>query len=390
VTAPLPRDDAPFAVVELDWRRGGTRTRAAMALDAEGRQALFRDLTPHGQEGLVQIATCNRTTWVAAGEQPAWLGQLLGAQVAERLADAFPADPAPTPRVLTGAAAAEHLLRTSLGLESLAKGDAQIAGQMHDAFEVARREGTSCGHLNVLETIIGRTVRRASALPRAKGRVGLSTLVVEALRQQGVARGAPVLVVGLGAIGRATLDDLRTAGFTPIGVNRTAKPGALLLSDARRHAPPHAAVVLCSGAATPVWGRDQLVPDVVVVDIGSPPQLDADAKAALGDRAVDLDDLARRHAANVAAHDGARVDVVRGGLDELGRALGFRRLRDVVRATHERYQQLAWTELPNLLDAAALPPAERQRLEVELRRWLRGYAHAVLDAVEGLSDEVTT
>ena len=87
-------DAVPFAVVQFDYRRASTRWRAAMALDEAGRRELHRELCGQGQTGFVQVATCNRTTWIAAGSSAEWLGQLLVGQVVERVGAAFP-DEAP-------------------------------------------------------------------------------------------------------------------------------------------------------------------------------------------------------------------------------------------------------------------------------------------------------
>jgi glutamyl-tRNA reductase len=378
-------DAVPFAVVQFDYRRASTRWRAAMALDEAGRRELHRELCGQGQTGFVQVATCNRTTWIAAGSSAEWLGQLLVGQVVERVGAAFPDEAPPAPEVITGVAAVAYLLRVALGLESLAKGDGQIAGQLRAGFAAARGEGTSCGLLNVLETTIGRAARRAAGLPRSKAqRSGLHTLVVDALRERGVASGARVLVVGLGAIGRRVLAEVRGAGFEGVAVNRSPKPDALRLDEVLSSPPPHAAVVVCTGAAQPVWGEGQLREGVVVVDIGSPAQVGPAARSLLGERAISLDDLARRFATAAAASDPRRLAFVDHGVEDLLRALGRRRARDVLRASHEQYQQLAYTELPALLDRTTLDAGERGRLEEELRGWLRGYARAVLDAVEDL------
>ena len=88
------------------------------------------------------LDTCNRTEWVAVGENPAWVAQLMQAEAIHRLATLGPDAEPPRPFVYVGEEAASHVLRVAIGLESLARGEHQIAGQVHDSFTRAREENT--------------------------------------------------------------------------------------------------------------------------------------------------------------------------------------------------------------------------------------------------------
>jgi len=334
----------PLAVVGVDFRRASTRWRAAMALDEAARREMHAALKSQGATSFAELSTCNRTEWIAVAEDPAWIAELLRGQATERF-DAVERR-TPRPYVHVGEEAAKHLLRVAIGQESLARGEPHIARQAHEAFARAREEGTACPVLNVVETVVGRTVRRAGRSAGRSSSHGMHRIVAEALIAERLPEAAPVLVVGMGAIGRKVAD--RVAQTHPvIRVNRTPSDGVRALADVLAAPPPHAAVVLCTGAPEAVWTTAQLGPDTrVVVDIGSPPQVDP----AVGDRVrlIDLDALVAARAPTVA--DGATDEAVATGLDDLRRAMGVRALRDLVQASREEYRDLDRTALHKLIE----------------------------------------
>ncbi len=125
---------------------------------------------------------------------------------------------------LLGAEAAEHLLRVATGLDSMLVGEAEILGQVKDAYVQAQR-GASLGP--TLHRLF-REALRAGKTARSTTRIGssslsLATAAVEAARaQRGTLTGAAVVLAGAGKMGRTTLRRLREEGVSRVVVaNRT-------------------------------------------------------------------------------------------------------------------------------------------------------------------------
>ena len=125
---------------------------------------------------------------------------------------------------LLGRQAVEHLFRVCTGLDSMLIGEAEILGQVKDAYVAATR-AKSPGR------IAKRFFREAIAAgktARAQTRIGgesisIATAAVEAARARlQTLEGTSILVVGAGKMGRAAVKRLRQEGaHHVIVVNRT-------------------------------------------------------------------------------------------------------------------------------------------------------------------------
>jgi glutamyl-tRNA reductase len=214
--------------------------------------------------------------------------------------------------VHAGEDVARHLCRVASGLDSLVLGEAEILGQVGDAFESAVDAGTvgpgvsllfraaiSAGRRARAETAIGANPATASsmALALAAGALGALT-------------GKRLLVVGAGRIGLQTLKAADGRGIARIAVaNRTVDRAAEV---ARRFgASAHGldelgaalaeadAVVSATSSETPVL-RAALVREemagrtarpLVVVDLAVPADVEREAGDVPGVRLFDVDDL---------------------------------------------------------------------------------------------------
>lgn len=136
---------------------------------------------------------------------------------------------------LLGHEAVEHLFRVATGLDSMLIGEAEILGQVKDAYVAATRAGS-----------LGRTLHRlfrdaiaAGKTARAQTRIGgesvsFATAAVEAARARLQSlEGTSILVVGAGKMGRAAVKRLRQEGAQRvIVVNRTIARSRDLVSEA--------------------------------------------------------------------------------------------------------------------------------------------------------------
>jgi glutamyl-tRNA reductase len=331
------------------------------------------DLCPEVDEHAV-LATCYRV------ELYAYLvdGVAEGREVlVDTLAEAHGADRSALTDHLyvhSGPDVARHLARVAAGLDSLVLGEAEILGQVRNAYESAAREGSAGPVLELLfrsavssgrrartETAIGVNPATASSMA-----LSLATGVLGDLRDR---KG---LVVGAGRIGTETLKALVGRGIHRVRVaNRT-------LSRAREVAEPFGAeacgldeiedalawadfVVTATGSESPVVtsrqaeaarrGRREL--PLVVVDLAVPADVERSVSEVAGVSLFDVDDL-------------------RAGLDDAmsGRLREIPKVESIVEEEVEtfgrRYRQL---EVEPTL-AALRRRAERIR-EAEVERTLR-------------------
>ncbi len=134
-----------------------------------------------------------------------------------------------------GHQAVEHLFRVCTGLDSMLIGEAEILGQVKDAYVAAT-------HANSLGRNLHRLFRDALAAgktARAQTKIGgasasIATAAVAAARcRLGTLEGKSVLVVGAGKMGRTAVKRLRQEGAARVIVaNRTMSRSLDLVADA--------------------------------------------------------------------------------------------------------------------------------------------------------------
>ncbi len=134
-----------------------------------------------------------------------------------------------------GHLAVEHLFRVCTGLDSMLIGEAEILGQVKDAYVAAKRAKS-----------LGRTLDRlfrealaAGKTARAQTRIGgesvsIATAAVEAARSRlATLEGKSILVIGAGKMGRTAVKRLRQEGADRVIVaNRTMSRSRGLVAEA--------------------------------------------------------------------------------------------------------------------------------------------------------------
>lgn len=158
--------------------------------------------------------------------------------------------------------ALRHLFRVAASLDSLVVGEGQIAGQVKQAFELARQLGTTGPLLNALFPYALRTAKRIrTETGITKGHVSVSSVAVDYVRQVFDSfHDKTILVIGAGKMGRLTLKHLQEL-----------QPGRILVTN---RSPEKAVEVarMCDG--TPVaWDQldDALIQaDIVLTTTGAP------------------------------------------------------------------------------------------------------------------------
>ncbi|MDR5708357.1 MAG: glutamyl-tRNA reductase [Armatimonadota bacterium] len=263
-----------------------------------------------GVQEAALLSTCNRTeAYVAAVEGEAGRESVLAFWSAYH---GVPRETfAPYVYVYRGAEAARHLFRVAGGLDSMIVGEAQILGQVREAFGRAQEGGGIGPVLSRLfrqAIAAGRRVRRETGIGRGAVSVPGAALAV-AREVCGDLRGRRVLVLGSGEMARLLVRNLVEAGCTAVMVcNRTLEHAEALAAAFRARtvrfdelgSALHEADILVTSTGAPhVVVEASLVAEVMqkrtvpllILDIAVPRDVDPAVRSLPGVHLVNIDDL---------------------------------------------------------------------------------------------------
>jgi len=377
----------------LNHRSAPLEVRERVAFPAEGIGEALRRLTgrPSVREGMI-LSTCNRTELLADADGRS------GTEAAEAM-KLFLASERNFPAHelerycyrMAGRDAVHHLFRVAASLDSMVQGEAQILGQVKDAYLAAQNAGSIGAVLDpLLRRALGvaKKVRTETGIARhplsvASAAVSLARTIFEDLA------GRKVLLIGAGKMGELAARALVERGADPVLVTNRSYPRALELAhrfggEAEPFERLHQTlervdiVISSTAAADPVLTHDDVARlirarrnrPIFFIDIALPRDIDPRVNTLDNVYLYDLDDLA---------------DVVSEGRTE--RAAEASRAEDLVRKEVEVFE--AWVRHRDLspLIVAARDRLERLRaLEMErYRSRLSGLSEEQRRAVEELT-----
>jgi glutamyl-tRNA reductase len=380
----------PVFVVGANFRSAPLELLERLAIDHEHRPKALAGLLDleHVHEAVV-VSTCNRVEIYtaisrfhgAAGDVRRFLADLHGLRLeefADHLYDYYEER------------AVQHLFGVAAGVDSMVVGEAQILGQIREAFQAAQAERSVGSVLSALFTRaikVGRRARSETAIG-----AGMASTVTVGLRvaagQLGDLAGRRVLLVGAGSLARLAGRALREAGVGELVVaNRTMATGAALARELGGRAVPLDRVadelaladlaVAATAGSTPTVGaatvasaltrRDRRGGDpLVLLDLGVPRDVEPGARGLPGVVLADLDALR----AVLETDEGPRREVERVRAliaRETGAFMGGQRearLTPTIRALRARAEQVRLQELAKASTRLA-GLDDRQRAAVE-------------------------
>ena len=367
-------DGARFALLSLHQRDA--------AVDV--RERFTAEIAAQAGADVLILATCHRCEVAVVLPREGDPGVL----IAERLGVRIPAEAT----VRVGEDAVLHLLRVACGLDSVIRGEGQILGQLRRAFDDLRGAGPLHPTLAMIAQRvlqIGRELRRVTALGSVRRTVG--SLAVDAALAGCDERGATVLVIGAGEVGKLTLRALASRAGTIVVANRDVARAEVLARDhgatavalADIDAPllRAAAVIAAADTRGAVLTRDRLSArlahgPLTLVDLAVPRSVDADARALPGLRYLDVDDLSDAAApeldeasiADIEARCAQASAHLMADLHERQSSVTIRELRARTEAIRVRQLERALARLSHL--------SERDRRVVESLS--EGLAHALI------------
>ena len=346
-----------------------------------------------GAREAVVISTCNRTElYLVEGEQDSTPGVL--ALLSRRLGD----DASPYTYVRRDRDAVGHLYRVAAGLDSMILGEAQIQGQVRDAWELGR--AASGVVLNRLfQNALGVAARIRSETAVGRGAASVSSAAVQLAKQIfGSLHGRRAMVLGAGEMAELALECLVAEGVrTSIVANRTFERAELLAERYGATAMhldecwPGLAdvdVLLCSTAAPhPVVRTQHLVPalerrrdrPLCILDIALPRDVDPAVRALSNVYLYDLDDLQAVVAANIERRREelpSAEQVIGGEVDRYWEWLAGLQAVPVLTGVRAAAEQMREREVAQLLRRMPhLTPTDRDAIEQLSRSLMNKFLH---------------
>jgi glutamyl-tRNA reductase len=289
--------------------------------------------------------------------------------------------------VHAGEDVARHLGRVASGLDSLVLGEAEILGQVRDAYEAARAAGTAGEAL----TLLFRSAITAGRRARAETAIGANPATASSMALSlaagvlGDLREKRALVVGAGTIGLQTMKAFSGRRITTVAVaNRTreravevaerfggAAYGLDELADALSWAD---VAVTATSSETPVVGAEIVRAafagrerPLVIVDLAVPADVDRSVGEIVGVRLFDVDDL-RAGLDETMASRLAEVPeveaIVEAEVENFARRFRELEIEPLVVALRRQAEEIRVRELARALgDLDDLDPASVERIE---------------------------
>ncbi|NUQ22277.1 MAG: glutamyl-tRNA reductase [Gemmatimonadaceae bacterium] len=374
-----------LTVVGVSHRTAPLEVRERLVVNpSELSHTLAETVAATGAREAVIVSTCNRTElYLAGGDESAVAGAM--GLIAKRVGES----PEGYTYVRRDREAAAHLFRVAAGLDSMILGEAQIQGQVRDAWELGRAaSGIVLNRLFQAALGVASRVRTETALGR--GAASVSSAAVQIAKQIfGSLAGRRAMVLGAGEMAELALECLADEGVrTAIVANRTferateiaGRYGATAMHlDECWAQLADVDLLLCSTAAPhPVVRMAHLVPALArrgdrplcILDIALPRDVEPQARELQNVFLYDLDDLRAVVAANIERRR-----------EELPSA------EQVISEEVERYWE--WVAglhaVPVVTEVRAAAERMRQREVAQLLRRMPNLAPAEREAIEQLS-----
>lgn len=211
-----------FFSVGIDHAKATVQIREQFTLNQEQASHLIYEYKQQGGDGIMVLATCNRTEIYAFGNCPRNIIGLFCkyAGTSQELFDAHKT-------IKQNTEAIEHLFRVGAGLESKILGDFEIIGQIKKSFRQAKDLNASNGFLErLVNSAVECSKRVKNETELSTGAASVAFAAVLQLKEYLKRNPQPkVLLIGMGKMGQTTSENLiNQTGVKDITlINRTAE-----------------------------------------------------------------------------------------------------------------------------------------------------------------------
>lgn len=260
-------------------------------------------------QGAVALATCNRVELYLDIDAPALKANAIAQEgfrrALETLAGPDAVAAAQGAELFDDAAAVHHLFSVCAGLESVAVGEEEVAGQVRRAAAAARESGSISGRLDHVIQEAMSTARRARAQGDAsKTDRSLARLALDMAESRIADWGSTrVLLVGTGRYAATTVASLLDRGarritvFSPTGRAQlfAKRHGLTPTNDLREALGTHDVVITCTTHLSVTVADVPAGAQALIVDLGLPRNVDPAVGDVDGISLLDLETI-RLHA----------------------------------------------------------------------------------------------
>lgn len=381
-------------VAGVSHRSAPITVREQVHLTPEATRQILGELVRRDEEMAI-LSTCNRTEWYVLARD----GRTVE-RVAARLAGGDPSRLEPYLYQYEDAAAARHLFRVAGGLESLVLGEAQILGQVREAFELARQAGA----LGPILEQLGRKALEAGKRIRTETAIGQGTASISHAAVELARKIFPdltscqVLILGAGEMATLAARHLREQGARAVIVANRNRQHALQVAEACGGRAASFAelepllassdIVISSTAAPHAVIRREMLERVLparkgrplfLIDIAMPRDIEASCGELDGVFLHNIDDLEQVVAGNLAQRR-EHLEAAEAVVEETVRAfMAWWRSRaavPVIRALHDLAAAVRDQELERALRRLGdLDPRQRQVVEAMAGAILKKFLH---------------
>ena len=225
----------PFNVLGLNHKTAPVALREKVAFSEERLLIALRTLRQEaGVAEVVILSTCNRT-------EVYWSGSASGAELSNWLErhHGNNLNLAPSLYVHQEQRAVEHAFSVASGLDSMVLGEAQILGQLKDAYRAAQQAGSTGPSLNKLFQAAFSAAKRVRSETRiGENAVSIASATVSLARRMYSDLSAhTALMVGAGDMNALTARHFMSAGVKRLVIaNRTLGRAQALAAELKAHA----------------------------------------------------------------------------------------------------------------------------------------------------------
>jgi len=398
------------AVAGLSHRSAPIEVRERVAFAPCAARSFLRRLKDEGEVAeAVLLSTCNRTELYAVVENEEARRRLLDAMADEKGVDRDALGR--HTYWLTDDEAARHLYRVASSLESMVVGEAQILGQVREAYRAATEELCAGPVLNRLfhtSLRVGKRVRSETGI--GDHSLSVPRVAVKLAEEVfGTLEGRRALVVGAGEMSELVVGHLRSSGVAEVRIaNRTAGRAAELAArfggkavgfDALGDELPRVDVVVSStGADAGEWivgsgmvaaALERREEPLFFVDIAVPRDVDPVVQNLDKAYVYDVDDLqavVERNSEDRSAAAGAAEAMIGPAVLEFTSWLSTQHVVPLIKELRDEAERIRRHELARATKGLDLSPGEQAAVERMSHALVNKLLHGPIQEIKALAE----
>ena len=402
-----------FSLIGLNHRTAPIEVREQLCFPEDALPEALRAVAalPNVREAMI-LSTCNRVEIMARTEDAAGNAIPDMVQFLAHYHQRSHAQIEPYLYQHRQGEAIRHIFRVASSLDSMIVGEAQILGQIKEAYAIARNAGTLRGPLEEALTRsfhVAKRVRTETGI--ATSAVSVSYAAVELAKKIfGSLNDKKILLVGAGKMSELAARHLVSTGKTQIYVtNRSPERAAQLAAALEGHAVPFAQmlqfaaqcdIVLTSTGATAYLitraDAQRMLAErknrpMFLIDIAVPRNIDPAINKLDNIFLYDIDDLQQVVNSNMQERQKEAQTAEQIAVEEAEKFLSWLKTLDVVPTIVDLQEQLERVRQQELTRVAAqlgtLTPAQREAVEALTRGMMNKVLHSPIHQLKTLAQE---